>query len=143
MAEQVQDALWWTLYQAEGLLKGSSLRQTALAECMKLIHYEVSQIVHIPYVLMQELFMPGLLAEKSAASCLKPLQGALQIVYKHTHHVQNACKVLTCPMLCKHTRGFRLSMLNINVNSPVSKASSMMIRLCSLCGPCICCHLLI
>lgn len=38
---QVQDALWWTLYQAEGALKDSWLRQKALAECMKLIHYEV------------------------------------------------------------------------------------------------------
>ena len=37
----MQDALWWSLYQAEGLLKGSWLRQKALAECMKLIHYEV------------------------------------------------------------------------------------------------------
>jgi len=37
----VQDALWWSLYQAEGLLKGSWLRKKALAECMKLIHYEV------------------------------------------------------------------------------------------------------
>ena len=38
----VQDMLWWTLYQAEGLLKGSRLRKAALAECMKHIHYEVS-----------------------------------------------------------------------------------------------------
>ena len=37
----VQDVLWWTLYQAEGLLKGSRLRKAALAECMKHIHYEV------------------------------------------------------------------------------------------------------
>ncbi|DBA76502.1 hypothetical protein WJX79_001746 [Trebouxia sp. C0005] len=37
---KVQDALWWSLYQAEGLLKGSWLRKKALAECMKLIHYE-------------------------------------------------------------------------------------------------------
>lgn len=37
---KVQDALWWTLYQCEGVLKGSSLRKKALAECMQLIHYE-------------------------------------------------------------------------------------------------------
>ena len=37
----VQDVLWWSLYQAEGLLKGSRLRRAALAECMKHIHYEV------------------------------------------------------------------------------------------------------
>lgn len=37
----VQDVLWWTLYQAERLLKGSRLRKAALAECMKHIHYEV------------------------------------------------------------------------------------------------------
>lgn len=37
----VQDVLWWTLYQAEGLLKGSWLRRKALAECMRHIHYEV------------------------------------------------------------------------------------------------------
>ena len=36
-----QDVLWWTLYQAEGLLKGSWLRRKALAECMRHIHYEV------------------------------------------------------------------------------------------------------
>ncbi|KAK9835241.1 hypothetical protein WJX81_008273 [Elliptochloris bilobata] len=36
----VQDVLWWTLYQAEGLLKGSWLRRKALAECMRHIHYE-------------------------------------------------------------------------------------------------------
>ena len=41
---QVQDVLWWSLYQGEGLLKGSWLRQKALAECMKLIHYEVSSV---------------------------------------------------------------------------------------------------
>ena len=32
--------LWWTLYQAEGVLKGSWLRRKALAECMRHIHYE-------------------------------------------------------------------------------------------------------
>ena len=44
MAETVctpQDVLWWTLYQAEGALKGSWLRRKALAECMRHIHYEV------------------------------------------------------------------------------------------------------
>jgi hypothetical protein len=38
---QVQDVLWWTLYQAEGLLKGSWLRKKALEEAMRHIHYEV------------------------------------------------------------------------------------------------------
>jgi len=32
--------LWWTLYQAEGALKGSWLRRKALAECMRHVHYE-------------------------------------------------------------------------------------------------------
>ncbi len=32
--------LWWTLYQAEGVLMGSWLRRMALAECMRHIHYE-------------------------------------------------------------------------------------------------------
>jgi len=36
----LQDFLWWTLYQAEGLLVGSSLRRRALAEVMEHIHYE-------------------------------------------------------------------------------------------------------
>ncbi|GAB4817280.1 hypothetical protein N2152v2_004326 [Parachlorella kessleri] len=36
----IQDVLWWTLYQAEGLLVGSSLRRKAVAECMRHIHYE-------------------------------------------------------------------------------------------------------
>ncbi|GFR46984.1 hypothetical protein Agub_g8636 [Astrephomene gubernaculifera] len=36
----VQDVLWWTLYQAEGVLAGSGLRERALRECMKHIHYE-------------------------------------------------------------------------------------------------------
>ena len=31
----VQDALWWGLYKAEGLLQGSWLRKRALAECIK------------------------------------------------------------------------------------------------------------
>ena len=37
----IQDVLWWTLYKAEGLLVGSSLRRKAVAECMRHIHYEV------------------------------------------------------------------------------------------------------
>lgn len=37
----IQDVLWWTLYQAEPLLLGSRLRNRALKECMKHIHYEV------------------------------------------------------------------------------------------------------
>lgn len=36
----IQDVLWWTLYQAEGVLVGSRLRAKALRECMKHIHYE-------------------------------------------------------------------------------------------------------
>ncbi|PSC70347.1 Cycloartenol synthase isoform B [Micractinium conductrix] len=36
----IQDVLWWTLYQAEPLLLGSRLRNRALKECMKHIHYE-------------------------------------------------------------------------------------------------------
>eukprot|EP00878_Enallax_costatus_P022882 GHUV01024316.1.p1 GENE.GHUV01024316.1~~GHUV01024316.1.p1 ORF type:complete len:552 (+),score=141.41 GHUV01024316.1:1059-2714(+) len=36
----IQDILWWSLYQAEGLLLGSRLRKAALKECMKHIHYE-------------------------------------------------------------------------------------------------------
>lgn len=37
---KIQDVLWWSLYKAEGLLLGSRLREKALAECMKHIHYE-------------------------------------------------------------------------------------------------------
>lgn len=37
----LQDVLWWALYQAEGLLVGSSLRKRALAHVMEHIHYEV------------------------------------------------------------------------------------------------------
>eukprot|EP00873_Tetraselmis_striata_P019221 jgi/Tetstr1/439485/TSEL_027917.t1 len=36
----LQDVLWWALYQAEGLLVGSSLRKRALAHVMEHIHYE-------------------------------------------------------------------------------------------------------
>lgn len=37
--------LWWALYKAEGVLEGSRLRKTALAECMKHIHYEVCPLM--------------------------------------------------------------------------------------------------
>jgi hypothetical protein len=43
-----QDVLWWVLYQAEGLLLGSQLREKALAEVMKHIHYEVSTLGRPP-----------------------------------------------------------------------------------------------
>jgi cycloartenol synthase len=36
-----QDCIWWVLYKAENLLLGSSLRESALKEVMKHIHYEV------------------------------------------------------------------------------------------------------
>lgn len=36
----VQDLVWWTLTKAERVLLGSRLRNKALAECMKHIHYE-------------------------------------------------------------------------------------------------------
>ena len=39
----MQDVLWWTLYQAEGLLLGSRLRKRALQEVMRHVHYEVWQ----------------------------------------------------------------------------------------------------
>ena len=59
---QVQDALWWTLYQAEGVLKDSWLRQRALAECMKLIHYEVCSL---QFPAVQSLFADILLRPSS------------------------------------------------------------------------------
>lgn len=37
----IQDVLWWSLYKAEGLLLGSSLRKKALQEVMRHVHYEV------------------------------------------------------------------------------------------------------
>ncbi|KAK9909494.1 hypothetical protein WJX75_003160 [Coccomyxa subellipsoidea] len=36
----IQDVLWWSLYKAEGLLLGSSLRKKALQEVMRHVHYE-------------------------------------------------------------------------------------------------------
>ncbi|KAK9866458.1 hypothetical protein WJX84_004983 [Apatococcus fuscideae] len=36
----LQNVLWWVMSKAETLLLGSGLRQAALKECMKLIHYE-------------------------------------------------------------------------------------------------------
>ena len=41
----LQDLLWWSLYKAEPLLEGSSLRSRALEEAIKNIHYEVHTIV--------------------------------------------------------------------------------------------------
>ena len=38
---KVQDVLWWALYQLERPLLGSALRQKALAEVMRHVHYEV------------------------------------------------------------------------------------------------------
>ena len=38
---KVQDVLWWALYQLERPLLGSVLRQKALAEVMRHVHYEV------------------------------------------------------------------------------------------------------
>ena len=38
---KVQDVLWWALYQLERTLLGSALRQKALAEVMRHVHYEV------------------------------------------------------------------------------------------------------
>lgn len=37
----LQNVLWWVMTQAEKVLLGSKLREAALKECMKLIHYEV------------------------------------------------------------------------------------------------------
>eukprot|EP00879_Flechtneria_rotunda_P014928 GHRR01015598.1.p1 GENE.GHRR01015598.1~~GHRR01015598.1.p1 ORF type:complete len:610 (+),score=118.28 GHRR01015598.1:42-1871(+) len=36
----IQDILWWTLYKAEALLLGSSLRKAALNEVIRHVHYE-------------------------------------------------------------------------------------------------------
>ena len=36
----VQDVLWWVFYQGEGILRGSWLRRKAMAEVMRLVHYE-------------------------------------------------------------------------------------------------------
>ena len=37
----LQNVLWWIMTQAEKVLVGSKLRESALKECMKLIHHEV------------------------------------------------------------------------------------------------------
>ena len=37
---RLQDVLWWVLYKAEALLDKSKVRDLALAEIMKHIHYE-------------------------------------------------------------------------------------------------------
>lgn len=53
MVMQIQDVLWWTLYKAEGVLQGSRLRKAALAESMKLIHYEVAPLVAAMLVVLR------------------------------------------------------------------------------------------
>ena len=42
----LQNVLWWIMSKAENFLLGSSLRKSALEECMRLIHYEVRVLGH-------------------------------------------------------------------------------------------------
>lgn len=88
--------MWWALYQAEPLLCGSRLRNKALAECMRHIHYED---VNTRYIDIGPVNKVGRLV--LALLCDVPLAGHFlekHALHRHWARQQGAARDCSVPL---------------------------------------------